>query len=42
MTLAGDANVFQTRLPPGTALMASIGLAAVAVSMAAVLVAGAQ
>jgi len=39
MTLAGDANVFQTRLPLGTAPTASIGLAAVAVPMAAGLVA---
>ena len=34
MTLAGDANLLQTRLPVGTAPMVSIGLAAVAVSMA--------
>jgi hypothetical protein len=39
MTLAGDANAFKARLALGTAPMASIGLVAVAVSMAAGLVA---
>jgi hypothetical protein len=42
MTLAGNANFIQARLPLGTAPMVSTGLAAVAVSMAVGLAARSQ